>query len=86
MFVNGNNAGSWELLDEELDGVVGGVGISVTETAVPLPTGTTAYRCPVCHTAIDASTRDATVVCPNVNCGRRFTASNGRLVPLVQHL
>lgn len=67
-------SGKNELNDAALDAVTGGT------TAAPTPTGAVAYKCPKCGTAINASTRDQTVTCPNVRCRCAFQVRNGALV------
>lgn len=65
-----------ELNDTSLDTVIGGS----QGTPAPTATGGTAYTCPLCRSAINASTRDTSVTCPNVKCRASFKIINGKLV------
>ncbi len=63
-----------ELNENDLFTVTGG-------TTAAAPTGSVTYTCPDCGTIIRASTRDASVICPNVKCRKSFNIENGKLVP-----
>ncbi len=70
-------------MDESaLDAVTGGV----SDPAAPLPTGGVTYRCAICGTAINASTRDTRVTCPNVRCRCEYVVKNGKLTAVAASL
>lgn len=68
----------FKLGEDELGAITGGTG----GTPDPMPTGGVTYKCTVCGTPINASSRDMTVTCPNVGCRCSFRVKNGKLVPL----
>ena len=65
-----------ELIDDELDGVVGGA-----SDPAPSATGGSSVKCPVCNIAmIQFSNRDTEVTCPNMKCKAKLKVVNGSLV------
>ena len=64
-----------ELIDDELDGVVGGAA-----DPAPSATGGSSCTCPVCHkVTIKFNSRDTEVTCPNMTCKAQFWVVHGML-------
>ena len=68
----------FEINDMELDSVTGGAGGAADPS--PMATGAVTYRCPNCGAAINASSRDMTVTCPNMKCRGTFRVKKGKLI------
>ena len=68
-----NESGELDL--DQLQDISGGI-------AAPTPTGDVVYRCPACGKNFSASTRDATVTCPNVKCRTSYRVQGGKLYVL----
>ena len=64
-----------ELIDDELDGVVGGA-----SDPAPSAIGGSSCLCPACKkVTIKFNSRDTYVTCPNMTCKAKFKVVNGTL-------